>query len=122
MEHLRRRQDFVAAARALSHATPGMVVQLRNRLDEAGPRIGFTCLRGQIQPGNFTHAALGAVTNYGIANLLAATELESNGPVALKGATFTGFFFNNKILFFSSLFFAVISRSFFLSTASAGIS
>jgi ribonuclease P protein component len=43
MEHLRRRQDFVAAARALSEATPGMVVQARNRLDEAGPRVGFTC-------------------------------------------------------------------------------
>ena len=43
MEHLKRRQDFVAAARALSQATPGMVVQARNRLDEAGPRVGFTC-------------------------------------------------------------------------------
>jgi ribonuclease P protein component len=43
MEHLRRRQDFVAVARALSEATPGMVVQARNRLDSAHPRIGFTC-------------------------------------------------------------------------------
>jgi ribonuclease P protein component len=43
MEHLRRRQDFVAAARALSEATPGMVVQARNRLDCATPRVGFTC-------------------------------------------------------------------------------
>jgi ribonuclease P protein component len=43
MEHLRRRQDFVAAARALSQATPGMVLQLRNRLDDAAPRVGFTC-------------------------------------------------------------------------------
>jgi ribonuclease P protein component len=43
MEHLRRRQDFVAAARALSQATPGMVVQARNRLDDAGPRVGYTC-------------------------------------------------------------------------------
>jgi ribonuclease P protein component len=43
MEHLKRRQDFVAAARALSEATPGMVVQARNRLDADGPRVGFTC-------------------------------------------------------------------------------
>jgi ribonuclease P protein component len=43
MEHLKRRQDFVAAARALSEATPGMVVQARNRLDENAPRLGFTC-------------------------------------------------------------------------------
>jgi ribonuclease P protein component len=43
MEHLKRRQDFVAAARALSAVTPGMVVQVRNRLDEAAPRVGFTC-------------------------------------------------------------------------------
>ncbi len=43
MEHLKRRHDFVAAARALSEATPGMVVQARNRLDEKVPRVGFTC-------------------------------------------------------------------------------
>jgi ribonuclease P protein component len=43
MEHLKRRQDFVAAARALSEAMPGMVVQARNRLDVASPRVGFTC-------------------------------------------------------------------------------
>ena len=43
MERLKRRQDFVAAARALSEATPGMVVQARNRLDIGGPRLGFTC-------------------------------------------------------------------------------
>ena len=43
MEHLKRRQDFIAAARALSEAMPGMVVQLRNRQDSAAPRLGFTC-------------------------------------------------------------------------------
>ncbi|MGB8314870.1 MAG: ribonuclease P protein component [Aestuariivirga sp.] len=43
MERLKRRQDFVAAARALSEATPGMVVQARNRLDIGSPRLGFTC-------------------------------------------------------------------------------
>jgi ribonuclease P protein component len=43
MEHLKRRQDFIAAARAMSEATPGMVVQARNRLDANPSRIGFTC-------------------------------------------------------------------------------
>ena len=45
MEHLKRRQDFVAAARALSEAMPGMVVQARNRQDSASPRLGFTCTK-----------------------------------------------------------------------------
>lgn len=45
MEHLKRRQDFVAAARAQSEATPGMVVQARNRQDTASPRLGFTCTK-----------------------------------------------------------------------------
>lgn len=43
MEHLKRRQDFVAAARAPSAATPGLVLQALNRQDSALPRLGFTC-------------------------------------------------------------------------------
>ena len=43
MEHLKRRQDFVAAARAPSAATPGLVLQVLNRQDSALPRLGFTC-------------------------------------------------------------------------------
>ncbi|MFN4143140.1 ribonuclease P protein component [Aestuariivirga sp.] len=45
MERLKRRQDFVAAARAQYAATPGMVVQMRDRHDEAPPRVGFTATR-----------------------------------------------------------------------------
>jgi ribonuclease P protein component len=45
MDRLRRRQDFVAAARALSIALPGMVVQARLRPDQNAPRVGFTCTR-----------------------------------------------------------------------------
>ena len=41
MERLKRRQDFVAAARALYAAMPGMVVQMRVRGDEAPPRVGY---------------------------------------------------------------------------------
>ena len=45
MERLKRRQDFVAAARASYAAMPGMVVQMRARGDEAPPRVGFTATK-----------------------------------------------------------------------------
>jgi ribonuclease P protein component len=45
MERMTRRQDFVAAAKALSHVQPGFVLQLRVRADENGPRMGFTCTK-----------------------------------------------------------------------------
>jgi len=45
MERLKRRQDFIAAARALYAAMPGMVVQMRVRGDEAPPRVGFTATK-----------------------------------------------------------------------------
>ena len=45
MERLKRRQDFVAAARASYAAMPGMVVQMRARGDEGPPRVGFTATK-----------------------------------------------------------------------------
>ena len=45
MERLKRRQDFVAAAKALYSAMPGMVVQARDRQDTAAPRVGFTATK-----------------------------------------------------------------------------
>ncbi|MCB1376997.1 MAG: ribonuclease P protein component [Alphaproteobacteria bacterium] len=45
MERLKRRQDFVAAAKAAYAATPGMVVQARNRGDTMPARIGFTATK-----------------------------------------------------------------------------
>jgi ribonuclease P protein component len=45
MNTLKRRQDFVAAAAALSQAMPTVVVQLRSRGDGKPPRIGFTCTK-----------------------------------------------------------------------------
>ena len=45
MERLKRRQDFVAAARALYAAMPGMVVQMRARGDDAPARVGFTATK-----------------------------------------------------------------------------
>jgi ribonuclease P protein component len=45
MERLKRRQDFLAAAKALYAATPGLVMQARDRKDDSGPRVGFTATR-----------------------------------------------------------------------------
>lgn len=45
MERLKRRQDFVAAARASYAAMPGMVVQMRERGDAGPPRVGFTATK-----------------------------------------------------------------------------
>jgi ribonuclease P protein component len=45
MQRLKRRQDFVAAAKALSAPMPGMIVQIRNRDDAGTARIGFTCTK-----------------------------------------------------------------------------
>ncbi|WP_337659892.1 ribonuclease P protein component [Anderseniella sp. Alg231-50] len=45
IEHLKRRQDFLAAAAALVCARKGCVVQARVRDDQDEPRIGFTVTR-----------------------------------------------------------------------------
>ena len=45
MDRLKRRQDFVAAAKAKYAAMPGMVVQARDRKDGAPPRVGFTATK-----------------------------------------------------------------------------
>ena len=42
IERLKKRADFLAAARAKSVATQGVVVQARDRGDEAPARVGFT--------------------------------------------------------------------------------
>lgn len=39
---LRKRREFLAAARAVKSATPGLVLQALPRGDEAAPRVGFT--------------------------------------------------------------------------------
>ena len=45
MERLKRRQDFVAAAKGVYAAMPGMVVQARDRKDARPPRVGFTATK-----------------------------------------------------------------------------
>jgi ribonuclease P protein component len=45
MQRMTRRQDFIAAAKGLSQAMPGFVLQLRLRDDQSGPRVGFTCTK-----------------------------------------------------------------------------
>jgi len=42
MERLKRRTDFLAAATGASAATPGFVVQERQRGDDGPARVGFT--------------------------------------------------------------------------------
>ena len=45
MQRLTRRQDFLAAAKAVTMGTPGFLLQVRNREDAAAPRVGFTCTK-----------------------------------------------------------------------------
>ena len=40
-----KRRDFLAAAKASRLAKPGVVVQMRNRHDDAPPRLGITASR-----------------------------------------------------------------------------
>jgi ribonuclease P protein component len=42
VERLRYRRDFLAAAKAISCAMPGMIIQMRKRTDDLPPRVGFT--------------------------------------------------------------------------------
>lgn len=43
LEILRKRSDFLAAARARKQGVAGMMVQGRRRKDDKPPRVGFTC-------------------------------------------------------------------------------
>jgi ribonuclease P protein component len=45
MERLKHRRDFLAAAKGVSQAVPGVVVQARNRGDGKPFRTGFTCTK-----------------------------------------------------------------------------
>ena len=45
MERLKRRQDFVAAAKAIAQPMPAFVMQMRGREDDKPARLGFTCTK-----------------------------------------------------------------------------
>jgi ribonuclease P protein component len=45
MQTLKRRQDFIAAAKALSWGTPAFLLQVRPRGDDTPARVGFTCTK-----------------------------------------------------------------------------
>jgi ribonuclease P protein component len=45
MDRLRKRRDFLAAARAPSVSGPSVVIQSRKRDDDAPARVGFTCTK-----------------------------------------------------------------------------
>ena len=43
MKRLKRRQDFIAAAKAVSQGTTGFLLQGRKREEGEAARVGFTC-------------------------------------------------------------------------------
>ena len=45
MDRIVRREDFLAARNGRSQAMPGLVMQLRDRRDDAAPRLGFTATK-----------------------------------------------------------------------------
>jgi ribonuclease P protein component len=45
MERLLRRRDFLSAAKGRFVPQAGVLVQARDRRDEAPPRVGFTCTK-----------------------------------------------------------------------------
>ncbi len=45
MIRITQRRDFLAAAKALSQAMPGVIVQMRDRKDAGPARVGFTCTK-----------------------------------------------------------------------------
>ncbi|MBG1232570.1 ribonuclease P protein component [Aestuariivirga litoralis] len=45
MQRITRRQDFVAAAKAVSWSNPAFLLQARLRSDDGVPRVGFTCTK-----------------------------------------------------------------------------
>lgn len=45
MERIRRRRDFLAAARARRASAPSLTLQARDRADDGPPRVGYTCSR-----------------------------------------------------------------------------
>ncbi len=45
MQRIRHRKDFLAAARAVTITTRGVVMQARQRGDDGPPRVGFTVTR-----------------------------------------------------------------------------
>jgi ribonuclease P protein component len=42
---MKRRQDFVAAAKSVSQALPSLIMQVRVRGDGSDARLGFTCTK-----------------------------------------------------------------------------
>jgi len=75
MKRIKRRGDFVAAARALSSAMPGLVLQARQRQDDDVPRVGFTATR---KLGN-------AVVRNRVKRRLRALAEQHLKPVAMTG-------------------------------------
>ena len=78
MQRIKRRQDFVAAAKSLYQAQTSLVLQFRDRKDAGGPRIGFTCTK---KLGN-------AVTRNRIKRRLKEAARLAVSDLALSGADY----------------------------------
>lgn len=91
MERLLRRRDFLAAARALSQASQGAVVQLRRRDDEGPPRVGFTVTRkvgGAVQRNRIRRRLKEAVRLAAADHFRAGHDYVIVGRAATKGRPF----------------------------------
>lgn len=75
LARIRERRDFLAAARARRSAGDTMVVQARNRRDDAPARVGFTCSK---KVGN-------AVTRNRAKRRLRAAADQALAPLARAG-------------------------------------
>lgn len=56
---LRKRADFLAAARARRQGTAGFLLQARNRGDDGPARVGFTCSKNWAMPSPATAPSAG---------------------------------------------------------------
>jgi ribonuclease P protein component len=82
MQRLKRRKDFLAAARCTSVSTPGFVVQERRREDGEPARVGFT-VSGKV--GNAVERNRLRRQLREIVRLSAATSLNAGSDYVLVG-------------------------------------
>ena len=91
MDRIKRRQDFLEAARAHSWSREGVVVQARRRDDDGPPRIGFTVTRklgSAVLRNRIRRRLREAVRRHGASGLRAGTDYVFIGRSATAGRPF----------------------------------
>jgi ribonuclease P protein component len=91
MERIKRRQDFLEAARARSWSRQGVVVQARRRGDDGPPRVGFTVTRklgSAVMRNRIRRRLKEAVRRSGASGLQAGTDYVFIGRSATAGRPF----------------------------------